>query len=119
MLKKLILLALLVSAISLPVASRAEDTVWSAQNYTAAWSIYNRKYGTAAEALRRAFPGNDKALDGTQVQSKQTGWGVQPTRVVAYAAKVDEPVRGKGEAFVNYLKKPDVHQWYQKNFGLR
>jgi len=44
---------------------------------------------------------------------------VQPTRVVAYAANVDEPVRGKGEPFVNYLKKPDVHQWYQKNFGLK
>jgi len=74
--------------------------------------------GRQGDGRQRGRQG-DRLCSRSQVQSKQTGWGVQPTRVVAYAANVDEPVRGKGEPFVNYLKKPDVHQWYQKNFGLK
>ena len=119
MLKKIVLIATLLTMVSAPVTLLAEETVWSSQNYIAAWSIYNRKYSTATEALRRAFPGNEAAIAGKQVQSKQSGWGVEAPRVVVHAATVDEPVRGKGEAFVAYLKKPDVHKWYQTNFGLK
>ena len=109
---------------TVPTASYAEEVIWSAQNYGAAWSIYNRKYSVASEALRRSFPGNDSALAGKQVQDKNKGWGVEPPRAVAHAANVDLPVRGMlngrvdGQTFIHYLQKPDVHQWYGQNFGL-
>ena len=76
--KSLFLLALLAVGTGGPLLAVAEDTVWSSQNYISAWSIYNRKYSSSTEALRRAFPGNEAAIAGKQVQNKNTGWGVEP-----------------------------------------
>ena len=125
MYKNFCLLAVLAVVAAAPSIAFGESTVWSSQNYNAAWDKYNRKYGFASDALRRAFPGNDSAIAGKQVQNKQTGWGVEPPRVVLHAQSVDQPVRAlrenrlDGQTFINYLTKPDVHNWYQANFGLR
>jgi hypothetical protein len=129
--KKLCLLAVVAIMTTAPSLILAQDpTVWSSQNYVAALSVYNQKYGFSTEALRRAFPGNENVIAGKQVQDRRFGWGVTPPRVVCWAANVDAPKRGMrpspfgdlrpdGELFIAYLRQPAVHNWYRSNFGLR
>ncbi|MDQ6621180.1 MAG: ricin-type beta-trefoil lectin domain protein [Pseudomonadota bacterium] len=81
-------------------------------------NAYDAKYGGAETALKSAFPGSNAKLVRSTPRYSGGQWVVDPAPAVKHAAEVDEPVRGKGAALLNYLRQPDVAGWYMANFSL-
>lgn len=72
---------------------------------------YRQKYAAAEQALHCAGL--------THIDPTTKGYDVIPHPAVKHAAEVDMPARGgTGPKLCEYVKQPQVQQWYRQNFRI-
>lgn len=111
----------LVLAIVASCGVQAEEVIRdSTTAKLAARGIYNRKYEVAQRALTECA--HLRQLDPTERSLGNNRFELVPHPAVKHAAEVDQPVRAPGsmpgQKMCDYVKQPQVTQWYKQNFKL-
>lgn len=113
--------AALALALAVSCGTQAEEVIYDTYGaQRAAKSIYDQKYLAAQTTLERCV--SARHVEPTLRSLGHNRFEYVPHAAVKHAAEVDQPVRAPGRdpspKLCEYIKQPQVTQWYKQNFKL-